>query len=83
MKRFDTPNKKLAHIIPGNIITFKTGKPIQLAIKKVDIKNGEGRVVIDSLFFQERTFDSVSSLFEAIDWDWMEENCIFKDYSNL
>lgn len=81
-KRFDTTDKKLKFIAIGNIITFKKGEPKQFAIQSIEYNRETSKTVLIG-WFKKMEFPSMSALVDAIDWDWMEENCIFKDYSNL
>jgi hypothetical protein len=81
-KRFDTTDKKLKFIAAGNIITFKKGDTKQFAIQSIEYNRETSKTVLTG-WFKKMEFPSMSALVDAIDWDWMEENCIIKDYSNI
>lgn len=81
---FDTDEEKRAFIKPGNIITFKDKLPGfargQIAIAKIQ-RTKSGAIKLINMFGSETPwFGSESELLKAIDWDWMANNIITKEY---
>lgn len=81
---FNTGEEKRAFIKPGNIITFKDKLPGfargQIAIAKIQ-RTKSGAIKLINMFGSETPwFGSESELFQAIDWDWMANNIITKEY---
>ena len=80
---FNTDEEKLAFIKPGNILTFKTKLPGfprgQIAVAKIQ-RTKSGAIKITNPFGTETPwFGSEAELFQAIDWEWMQQNIIMKD----
>ena len=80
---FNTNEEKRAFIKPGNIITFKDKLPGfpkgQIAIAKIQ-RTKSGAIKLINMFGSETPwFGSESELFQAIDWEWMQQNIIMKD----
>ena len=81
---FNTDEEKRAFIKPGNIITFKDKLPGfargQIAIAKIQ-RTKSGAIKLINMFGSETPwFGSESELLKAIDWDWMANNIITKEY---
>lgn len=81
---FNSDEEKRAFIKPGNIITFKDKLPGfsrgQIAISKIQ-RTKSGAIKLIKMFGSETSwFASESELFQAIDWDWMANNIITKEY---
>lgn len=80
-KMFDTLDKKLVTIKKeGNILTFKPGHGRkQLAVANYTKVAGD-MVKISDNFGNVMTFEGEEKLVEAVDWNWMEENAVYKNY---
>lgn len=81
---FNSDEEKRAFIKPGNIITFKDKLPGfargQIAISKIQ-RTKSGAIKLINMFGSETPwFGSESELLKAIDWDWMANNIITKEY---
>lgn len=81
---FNTDEEKRTFIKPGNIITFKDKLPGfargQIAIAKIQ-RTKSGAIKLINMFGSETPwFGSESELLKAIDWDWMSNNIITKEY---
>ncbi len=81
---FSTDEEKRAFLKPGNIITFKYKLPgipnKQIAIAKIQ-RTKSGAIKLINSFNSETTwFANESELLDAIDFEWMENNIITKEY---
>jgi hypothetical protein len=81
---FSTDEEKRAFIKVGNILTFKDPLPGfprgQIAIAKIQ-RNKSGAIKIINPFGTESPwYQSEQELIDAIDWKWMAENIITKEY---
>ena len=81
---FKTNEEKRAFIKSGNILTFKDPLPGfprgQIAIAKIQ-RNKSGAIKIINPFGTESPwYQSEKDLIDAIDWKWMAENIITKEY---
>lgn len=80
---FNTDEEKRAFIKPGNIITFKDKLPGfprgQIAIAKIQRTKSGAIKLINTFGSETPWFGSESELFQAIDWEWMQQNIIMKD----
>jgi hypothetical protein len=81
---FSTDEEKRAFIKVGNILTFKDPLPGfprgQIAIAKIQ-RNKSGAIKIINPFGTESPwYKSEQELIDAIDWKWMAENIITKEY---
>jgi len=82
--KFNTIEQQRAFIKPGNIITFKKPLPDfprgQIAIDRVR-KDKSGAIKLINMFGTETPwFKTEDELLTAIDWDWMANNIITKEY---
>ncbi len=81
---FRSDQEKLAFIKPGNIVTFKEKLPGfprgQIAIGKIRrTKNGEIQL-INPFGSESPWFANESELLDAIDFEWMQNNIITREY---
>ena len=81
---FSTDQEKRTFIKVGNIITFKDPLPGfprgQIAIAKIQ-RTKSGAIKIINPFGKESPwYQSEKDLIDAIDWEWMAENIITKEY---
>ena len=79
---FGSDEAKRDFIQPGNVLTFKNlipGFPSgQIAIAKI-LRDKSGAIQLTNSFgTQTPWFGSEQELFEAIDWEWMQQNIIMK-----
>lgn len=81
---FATDEEKRAFVKLGNIITFKDKLPGfsrgQIAIAKIQRTKSGAIKLINTFGTETPWFGSETELFQAIDWDWMANNIITKEY---
>ena len=82
--KFETDEQKRDFIKSGNIITFRKALPDlpnkQIAISKIK-RDKSGAIKITNPFGTESPwFQSEQELIDAIDWEWMSNNIITKEY---
>ena len=81
---FSTDKEKRAFIKVGNILTFKNslpGFPIgQIAIAKIQRTKSGAIKIINPFGTESPWYQSEEDLIDAIDWEWMAENMITKEY---
>lgn len=80
-KLYNTEEKKRKFLKKGNIITFKhpfypfgtfNGSRKQIIVNRVH-KDRSNAVKIEGSGYDSSWYENMNSLFEAIDWDWMEK----------
>lgn len=81
---FKTDEEKRAFIKLGNIITFKKPLPDfpnqQIAISKIKRDKSGAIKIINPFGTESPWFKSEQDLIDAINWDWMSNNIITKEY---
>lgn len=81
---FSNDQEKLAFIKPGNILTFKDKLPGfprgQIAIGKIRRTKTGAIQLINPFGTESPWFSSEAELISRIDWDWMTQNIIVKEY---
>jgi hypothetical protein len=81
---FSTDDEKRAFIEVGNIITFKDPLPGfprgQIAIAKIQRTKSGTIKLINPFGTESPWYKSEKDLIDAIDWEWMAENIITKEY---
>jgi hypothetical protein len=81
---FSTDEEKRAFIEVGNIITFKDPLPGfqtgQIAIAKIQRTKSGAIKIINPFGTESPWYQSEKDLIDAIDWDWMTQNIITKEY---
>ena len=81
---FNTDEQKRAFIQVGNIITFKDPLPGfprgQIAIAKIQRTKSGAIKIINPFGTESPWYKSEQELIDAIDWKWMAENIITKEY---
>jgi hypothetical protein len=81
---FNTDEGKRAFLKSGNILTFKDPLPGfprgQIAIAKIQ-RTKSGAIKLTNPFGTDSPwYQSEKELIDAIDWDWMTQNIITKEY---
>lgn len=81
---FSTDQEKRAFIKVGNILTFKDPLPGfptgQIAIAKIQRTKSGAIKIINPFGTESPWYQSEQELIDAIDWDWMTQNIITKEY---
>jgi hypothetical protein len=81
---FNTDEQKRAFIQVGNIITFKDPLPGfprgQIAIAKIQRTKSGAIKIINPFGTESPWYKSEIEFLNAIDWDWMTQNIITKEY---
>ena len=81
---FKTDDEKRAFLKPGNIITFKDKLPgfpnKQIAIAKIQRTKSGAIKLINSFGSETPWFSNESELLDSIDFEWMQNNIITKEY---
>ena len=81
---FSTDEEKRAFINSGNILTFKDPLPGfpkgQIAIAKIQRTKSGAIKIINPFGTESPWYQSEQQLIDAIDWEWMAENIITKEY---
>ena len=82
--KFDTDEQKRDFIKSGNIITFKKALPNfpnkQIAISKIKREKSGAIKLINPFGTESPWFKSEQELIDGIDWEWMANNIITKEY---
>jgi len=82
-KRFDTKEKRINHLKQdNNIITFKNewvsrGRS-QRQLLVTEFINKPGKYQLKGIWCDSLCYKTIDGLLDAIDWDWMDDNVIFK-----
>ncbi len=81
---FSSVQEKLAFIKPGNILTFKNKLPGfprgQIAISRIKRSKTGAIQLINPFGTESPWFSSEDELLSMIDWQWIENNAIYKKY---
>lgn len=81
---FKTNEEKRAFIKSGNILTFKDPLPGfprgQIAVAKIQRTKSGAINIINPFGTESPWYKSEKDLIDAIDWEWMAENIITKEY---
>ena len=81
---FTTDEEKRAFIQVGNILTFKDPLPDfprgQIAIAKIQRTKSGAIKIINPFGTESPWYKSELELLNAIDWEWMAQNIITKEY---
>lgn len=81
---FSTDEEKRAFIKSGNILTFKDPLPgfprCQIAIAKIQRTKSGAIKIINPFGTESPWYKSEIEFLNAIDWEWMAENIITKEY---
>ncbi len=81
---FSSDQEKLAFIKPGNILTFKDKLPGfprgQIAISKIRRTKTGAIQLINPFGTESPWFNSETELLSMIDWEWMANNIIVREY---
>ncbi len=81
---FNTGQGKRDFIKSGNILTFKDPLPSfptgQIVIAKIQRTKSGAIKIINPFGTESPCYQSEKDLIDAIDWEWMAENIITKEY---